>query len=171
MNFLTVPGVLDSNGAGSPGTVQSPGWDTIPRIRQAWKRPLLLKGILNPSDARRAIELGVDGIIVSNHGGRQLDGVPATLSVLPEIRAAVGSSTTVLVDGGIRRGTDVLKALTLGADAALIGRPYVWGLAVGGAGGVDALLKVFAEEIARDAALLGCQDISELDSSWGHWQP
>lgn len=159
-----VPG--EPAAAGSAGTVQSPTWDDLAHIRRTWDRPLLLKGILNPDDARRAVALGADGVIVSNHGGRQLDGVPSTLSMLSSIRAAVGKASTVLVDGGVRRGTDVLKARALGADAALIGRPYVWGLAVGGEVGVAAVLRVLMEETVRAATLLGCHDLAEVDASW-----
>lgn len=151
---------------GNAGTVQSPTWGELAQIRRMWDRPFLLKGLLNPEDARRAMELGADGVIVSNHGGRQLDGVPATLTVLPSIREAVGSAATVLVDGGIRRGTDVLKAVALGADAVLIGRPYVWGLAAGGERGVDAVIRLLMEETVRAATLLGCQDVADVDPSW-----
>lgn len=158
-------GAHDEPGAAA-GTVQSPTWDALADIRQIWDRPLLLKGILNPKDARRAIALGADGVIVSNHGGRQLDGVPAALSMLPSIRDAVGSAPTVLVDGGVRRGTDVLKAVALGADAALIGRPYVWGLAAGGEVGVDAVIRVMLEETIRAATLLGCRSVADVDESW-----
>jgi hypothetical protein len=112
------------------------GWDDLRWIRDAWRGPIVVKGVHTADDARRAVEAGAEGIVVSNHGGRQLDGVAATLRILPEVVAAVGDRTEVLFDGGIRRGTDIVKAIALGARAVLIGRAYVYGLGAGGGRGV-----------------------------------
>jgi 4-hydroxymandelate oxidase len=142
----------------------APRWDDIARLRAATRLPLLLKGIMTPEDAERAIREGVDGIIVSNHGGRVLDTLPPTISVLPGIAACVAGRVPILVDGGIRRGTDVLKALALGASAVLIGRPYVFALAVAGPAGVAHALHMLRIEFEMAMALTGCarlQDIGE----------
>jgi len=140
-------------------------WDDLRWVRDRWRGKLMVKGILEPDDARRAVELGVDGIVVSNHGGRQLDSVPATLDALPDVVAAAGGRAEVLLDGGVRRGTDVIKALALGARAVLIGRPYVYGLIVGGEDGAAAVLDVFRQEIDRDLTLMGVGDVADLDAS------
>jgi len=151
----------------SPGGRVSPfSWDDLRRIREQWKGPMALKGILTAEDAVRAIDLGVEGIIVSNHGGRQLDGAPATMTVLPEVVEAVAGRGEVLVDGGVRRGGDVLRAMALGARAVLIGRPYVYGLGVGGQAGVERVLKVFRREMSRDMVLMGCERVTDLDPTW-----
>jgi 4-hydroxymandelate oxidase len=126
-------------------------------LRQHTELPLLLKGVHHPDDARRAMEVGASGLIVSNHGGRVLDGLPATAELLPGLRAAVGPAACVLVDGGIRRGTDVLKALALGADAVLLGRPYMHALAAGGALGVARALALLRDEFIAALALCGCE--------------
>ena len=115
----------------------SPTWEDVAWVRQNFDGPVLVKGVLTAEDGRRALDLGCDGVVVSNHGGRQLDAAPATIDVLPEVVAAVGDKMEILVDSGVRRGSDVLKALALGAKAVLVGRPYVWGLAVGGQDGVS----------------------------------
>ncbi len=128
--------------------------------------PLLVKGVLRGEDAVRARECGVDGVIVSNHGGRQVDGAVAALDALEEVREALGSDVAVLMDSGIRRGADVLKALALGADAVLLGRPYVYGLAVGGQDGVEAVIRHLMAETDLTLALAGGKRASELDSSW-----
>ena len=141
-------------------------WDDFARVRAQWQGPCYVKGILDAEDAERAVSLGADGIIVSNHGGRQLDSAPATLDALPEIAERVGHRATVLVDGGIRRGTDVVKALCLGADACLIGRPALYGLAVGGESGVRHVLDILRAEIDRTLALMGCPDIADLGRDW-----
>lgn len=138
-------------------------WEIVPWLRSVTSLPIVLKGILRPDDARRAIDSGAEGIVVSNHGARQLDTVPATIDALPAIVDAVGSDALVLADGGIRRGTDVLKALALGADAVLIGRPYVWGLAVDGAAGVERVLALLRNELALAMALCGCVDLAAVD--------
>jgi isopentenyl diphosphate isomerase/L-lactate dehydrogenase-like FMN-dependent dehydrogenase len=128
-----------------------------------------VKGVLTPDDARRALAAGVDGIVISNHGGNALDGTPSTLSVLPEIVAAVGGELEVLVDSGFRRGTDVVKALAMGARAVLIGRAYVFGLAAGGEDGVGRVLHLFRDGIRRTLALLGCPSVEALDASYVDW--
>ncbi len=148
------------------------GWDaslTWPDV--AWVRaacgglPVIVKGLLCAEDAEAAIEAGVDAIVVSNHGGRQLDGSVPSAVALREVAAAVGGRVAVLVDGGIRDGTDVLRALALGADAVLVGRPYAWGLATGGEAGVRAVLEAFGDDLRRALALAGCPDLSSVDGS------
>jgi isopentenyl diphosphate isomerase/L-lactate dehydrogenase-like FMN-dependent dehydrogenase len=131
-------------------------WRDLEWLRSASSLPLVVKGVLTAEDALLAVEHGAAGVIVSNHGGRQLDGVPATLDVLPEVVEAVGERVEVLVDGGIRRGTDVLKALALGARAALAGRAILWGLAAGGEEGVVQVLTLLRDEIHSGLMLLGC---------------
>lgn len=140
----------------------APTWDDVAWLRAATKLPILLKGILSPADAEIAVSCGVDGIIVSNHGGRTLDTAPATITVLPEIAAAVGRRVPLLVDGGIRRGTDVLKALALGASAILVGRPIVYGLAANGAHGVAHVLRLLRDEFEIAMALTGCRVTGEI---------
>jgi L-lactate dehydrogenase (cytochrome) len=141
-------------------------WDDIAWFREQWQLPLVVKGVLSADDARRAVDLGADAVVVSNHGGRQLDGVPPSLAVLPEVVAAVGDRTEVLVDSGIRRGNDVVKAIALGARAAMVGRPYLYALAAAGQPGVERLLKMFASDMRRALMLMGCPDLESLDSSW-----
>lgn len=141
-------------------------WDDLAWMREAWKGPLYIKGILDADDAKRAVALGLDGVIVSNHGGRQLDFTPAPLDVLPDIVSAVGDRAEILLDGGVRRGTDVIKALALGARAVLVGRPYLYGMAVRGEEGAVHILDILKEEIDRALVLMGAQSIHELDGSW-----
>jgi len=141
-------------------------WDDLTYLRELTSLPVLVKGVLTGEDAVRALTAGVDGIIVSNHGGRQVDGAVAALDALEEVRAAVGPEATVLMDGGIRGGADVVKALALGANAVLVGRPYVYALAVGGQEGVAALIQQLAAETDVTLALLGARSVNELDSSW-----
>lgn len=152
--------------ARTAGESHSPSWEDIGWIRRNWQGPLLVKGLLTADDARRAEQAGADGVVVSNHGGRQLDGAPATVDVLPEIVDAVGGSLEVLLDSGIRRGSDVLKALALGAKAVLVGRHAVWGLAIGGQAGVAHLLEILRTDMVRTMRLMGCRSVSELDESW-----
>jgi len=142
------------------------GWADLEWLRSQWTGPMFVKGILDPVDAARAIEAGADGVVVSNHGGRQLDGVPASLDALPAISAAVGGRGQVLLDGGIRRGTDVVKAMCLGASAVCIGRPFLYGLAAAGPDGVIDVLNILRTEIARTLRLMGVRRVSELDRSW-----
>ncbi len=139
-------------------------WADIAWMRGAWKGRLVIKGILNPEDARRAAAEGMDGIIVSNHGARQLDGAAAPLRVLPEIVAAAGDMA-VMMDGGIRRGTDVLAALALGAKFVFVGRPMLFAAALAGEAGVRHALRLLREEIDRDMALLGCADLGSVTAS------
>jgi 4-hydroxymandelate oxidase len=137
-------------------------WDDIGWLRSLTSMPLVLKGILSAKDAVLAAEQGAAGIVVSNHGGRQLDGVPAGVEVLPEIVAAVGDRLEVYVDGGVRRGTDIVKALALGARAVLIGRPYIWGLAVEGEAGVRRVLEMLRLEFELAMALCGVTSVEEI---------
>jgi 4-hydroxymandelate oxidase len=141
------------------------GWETVAWLRSQTRLPLLLKGIMTAEDARLAVEHGVDGIVVSNHGGRQLDGVPASIEVLEEIVDAVAGRAEVLMDGGVRRGTDVLKALALGARAVCIGRPYLWALAAAGEAGVNDVLRILRDELTLAMALSGRATIDAIDRS------
>lgn len=140
-------------------------WDDIEWLRSFAGIPVLLKGVLHPEDAAQAVRAGVSGIIVSNHGGRNLDTAPATAEVLPEISDAVAGRIPVLMDGGIRRGTDVLKALALGATATLIGRSYLYGLAAGGAEGVGRVIEILRTELEMAMALTGRTTIAQIDRS------
>lgn len=140
-------------------------WDDVDWLRQESGLPVLLKGLLTAEDAQLAVEHGAAGIVVSNHGGRQLDGVLAGIDALPEVVEAVAGRVPVLVDGGVRRGTDVVKALALGAAAILVGRPYVWGLAVGGEAGVRRVIELLREEITTTLALVGCPRLADLGPS------
>ena len=141
----------------------SMSWKDVAELRKIWTRPLILKGILHPEEARLAIEHGVDALIVSNHGGRQLDGAAASLDALPGIIDAVAGRVPVLVDGGIRRGGDVVKALALGAKACLVARPQLWGLAVAGEAGVAHMLAIFRQEIDRVMGLCGVGAIADIN--------
>jgi L-lactate dehydrogenase (cytochrome)/(S)-mandelate dehydrogenase len=141
------------------------GWSDVERLRRQWRGPLVLKGLLHPGEAREAINRGADGIIVSNHGGRQLDGAVASIRALPGIVEAVGGRAPVLIDGGFRRGVDVIKALALGASAILIGRPHLWGVACAGEDGVFWVLELFRREIDRALALGGWDGVAKLDRS------
>lgn len=137
-------------------------WDAIAELRNQTSLPILIKGILHPDDAKLAIEKGIDGIIVSNHGGRQLDGVIASIDALPEIVEAVDGKIPVLFDSGIRRGSDAVKALALGATAVCIGRPFVWGLAAGGQAGVERVLESFLAETKVSISLSGVSHVNDL---------
>lgn len=141
-------------------------WEDLRWIRKAWSGPIVVKGIHIGDDARRAVGEGADAIVVSNHGGRQLDGVRSTIETLPEIVAAVGSRTEVLLDGGIRRGSDVVKALCLGARAVLIGRAYAYGLGAAGGAGVTRAIEILRADLVRTMKLLGCGSVAQLDRSW-----
>lgn len=142
-----------------------PGWADLAWLREGCDLPILLKGILNPYDARRAVTMGMDGIIVSNHGGRILDTVPAAIDALPHVVAAVAGAVPVLMDGGIRRGTDILKALALGAHAILVGRPCLHGLAAAGAPGVAHVLHLLRAELEVAMALTGRATLAQVDRS------
>jgi lactate 2-monooxygenase len=137
-------------------------WEDLPFLREHWKGPIVLKGILSAADAARAADAGIEGIVVSNHGGRQVDGAIAALDALPEVARAVGSRLTVLFDSGIRGGADMLKALALGARAVLIGRPYVYGLGLGGEAGVRHVLRVLRNDFELTMRLAGLASLSDL---------
>ncbi|MDN0076940.1 alpha-hydroxy acid oxidase [Crenobacter sp. SG2303] len=138
-------------------------WPDIARIRERWRGNLVIKGILHADDARRAVSIGADGIIISNHGGRQLDGAVDPLHVLPQICDAVGDKTVVMMDSGIRRGGDVLKALALGAQFVFVGRPFMYAAAVGGEPGVRHAISLLRDEVDRNMAMLGVPTIGEID--------
>ncbi|HUY71589.1 MAG TPA: alpha-hydroxy acid oxidase [Gaiellaceae bacterium] len=140
----------------------SANWADLRWLRELWKGTLVVKGVLDAHAAARLVDEGVDGVVVSNHGGRQLDGALPSLVALPEVVEAVGGRVPVLIDGGVRRGTDVVKAVALGASACLIGRPYLWGLAVGGRAGASRVLELFAGEVDRTLALLGVPDLASV---------
>jgi isopentenyl diphosphate isomerase/L-lactate dehydrogenase-like FMN-dependent dehydrogenase len=140
-------------------------WESVAWLRSQTSLPIILKGIVTPEDALIAIEYGVNGIIVSNHGGRQLDGTIAAIDALPPICRAVAGRCEIYVDGGIRRGTDILKALALGARAVLIGRPAIWGLTVDGSNGVENVLEILRNELALAMALAGCSNLEMIDRS------
>ena len=137
-------------------------WDDAEWLIREWAGPVALKGVLHPDDVRRAATIGARAVILSNHGGRQLDTIPAAIDCVSPARDAVGDALELIVEGGIRRGTDVLKALALGANAAAIGRPYLSGLAAAGMAGVTGVLSMFRQEIERDLALLGCRSVAEV---------
>ena len=141
-------------------------WSDLAWIRDAWGGPIVVKGVLTAEDARRAVDAGAAAVVVSNHGGRQLDGVAPTLRALPEVVAAVGDRVEVLFDGGIRRGSDVVKALALGARAVLIGRAYAYGLGAGGAAGVQRALEILRADLVRTLSLLGCPSVAALDRTY-----
>jgi len=143
----------------------SMSWTDVADLRKLWTKPLILKGILHPDEAKMAVEHGVDALIVSNHGGRQLDGAASSLDALPAILDAVGGRVPVLIDGGIRRGADVVKALALGAKACLIGRPQLWGVAVAGEAGVARVIEIYRQEIDRAMGLCGVTSLDQIDKS------
>jgi len=141
-------------------------WDDFSWMRDHWEGPLFIKGVLDADDAAKAVDLGATGVVVSNHGGRQLEGDVAALDALPAIAKRVGDRAEVLLDGGIRRGSDVVKALCLGADAVCVGRPYVYGMAAAGPAGAEHIIQIFREEIKRTMTLMGVGSLKELDESW-----
>lgn len=138
-------------------------WDDVAWMRERWNGRLVVKGILDPEDARRAVDAGVDGIVVSNHGGRQLDSVPSTVRALPDVVDAVGDQVEVLADGGIRTGLDVIKMMALGAKAVLVGRAWAWAVAARGEGGVRHMLDVIRADIDVALALTGHTSITDVD--------
>jgi isopentenyl diphosphate isomerase/L-lactate dehydrogenase-like FMN-dependent dehydrogenase len=165
---VVIPGkgpmpLVDINAALAEST---PTWADLRWIREIWKGPIVIKGVLTADDARRAVDEGVAAISVSNHGGRQLDGVPASLRALPEVVEAVKGRIEVLMDGGIRRGTDIVKALCMGARAVLCGRAYAYGLAAAGEAGVDRAIEILRTDLERTLRLLGCASVGELDRSY-----
>ncbi len=146
-------------------------WNDLRWIRESWTGPIVVKGVLTAEDARIAVDHGVAAVVVSNHGGRQLDGVAASLTALPEVVAAVGNQVEVLMDGGVRRGSDIVKAICLGARAVLIGRAYAYGMAAAGEAGVDRALEILRADVERTLRLLGCPSIAELNSSYIDYLP
>ena len=178
VKLTALPNLKNLKGVGTEGVVRTGSLDIFSRVLDAalswkdveWLRsfakiPLLVKGVLNPDDADRAVQAGVAGIMVSNHGGRNLDTVPATIDALPQVADRVAGRVPVLVDGGIRRGTDVLKALALGANAVLIGRPYLYGLGAAGAAGVTQVVNILQREFVMAMALTGRTTIASIDRS------
>jgi isopentenyl diphosphate isomerase/L-lactate dehydrogenase-like FMN-dependent dehydrogenase len=148
-------------------------WDDMRWIHDLWRGPVVIKGVLTGEDAGRALDAGAAGIVVSNHGGRQLDCVSASLRALPEVVSAVSGRAEIMMDGGIRRGSDIVKALCLGARAVLIGRAYAYGLAAAGEVGVRRALEILRADLERTLKLLGCPSVAQLDKSYVHvswWQ-
>ena len=143
-------------------------WKDIEALRDRWKGKLIIKGILSPEDAKKAQAIGVDGIVISNHGGRQLDGAMSTIAALPDIRAAVGPDFTLMLDGGVRRGSDIVKALGMGADGVMLGRAYTYGLAARGQAGVDRAIETLRREISITLALMGVSSIADLKERGSH---
>ena len=165
---VVIPGqgpmpLLDVNAALASAAVT---WQDLQWIRNLWPGPIVIKGVLTGDDARRAVDAGAAAVVVSNHGGRQLDGVPASLRVLPEVVSAVNGEAEVLMDGGIRRGADIAKALCLGARAVLCGRAYAYGLAAAGQAGVARALEILRTDLQRTLKLLGCSSVAALDRSY-----
>jgi isopentenyl diphosphate isomerase/L-lactate dehydrogenase-like FMN-dependent dehydrogenase len=140
-------------------------WDFFAWLREITTLPLIIKGVLRPDDARKAVSLGLEGIVVSNHGGRRLDGLPAAIEMLPEVVEAVGGRAEIYMDGGVRRGTDVLIALALGARAVLIGRPYAWALGAAGESGVSKVIELFREELLNAMTACGCPTVADIRPS------
>jgi L-lactate dehydrogenase (cytochrome) len=133
----------------------------VARYRDRWKRPLVVKGIMHPGDAERAVSLGVDGVVVSNHGGRQIEALPAPIDVLPAVAAAVGSKTTVLMDSGIRSGIDTLRAIALGAEAVLVGKAFLWGLGALGPEGPEHVINLMTDELRSAFGQIGARSAAE----------
>jgi isopentenyl diphosphate isomerase/L-lactate dehydrogenase-like FMN-dependent dehydrogenase len=146
-------------------------WEDLRWMRDAWKGPVVVKGVHTGDDARRAMDVGADAVVVSNHGGRQLDGVPASLRALPEVLEAVNGRIEVLMDGGIRRGGDIVKAICLGARAVLVGRAYAWALGAAGGPGVARAIDILRTDLVRTMRLLGCPSIRDLDRSYIEVRP
>lgn len=165
-NILLKDGPMPYADVGAALEQSMVSWGDFKWIREAWQGPIVVKGVHTADDARQAIDNGASAVVVSNHGGRQLDGVAPTLRVLPEVVEAVGDRIEVLLDGGIRRGSDVVKALCLGARAVLIGRAYAYGLGAAGNGGVTRAIDILRADIIRTMKLLGCASVRDLDRSF-----
>jgi L-lactate dehydrogenase (cytochrome) len=159
-------GGMDPKHIATTHALTQPTWVDVEWVRRLWPGAMLVKGVTTAADARRAVDLGADGVVVSNHGGRQLDGLPASIWSLREVVDELGAGAEVLLDSGIRRGSDIAKALAVGARAVLIGRPYVFGLAVDGAAGVAHVIEILSAELRRTLRLLGCAAVADLDRSW-----
>ena len=172
-NIVLADGPMGYADVGAALESSATSWEDFKWIRDAWGGPIIAKGVHTADDARRAVDEGAAGIVVSNHGARQLDGVAPTIRVLPEVVHAVKGRTEILLDGGIRRGSDVVKALCLGARAVLIGRAYAYGLGAGGRTGVTRAIDILRTDVIRTMKLLGCGAIKELDGSYvdvpSHW--
>ena len=165
-NILLPEGPMPYADIGAQLAAAAVSWSDIAWIAEAWDGPIVVKGVHTADDARKAVDAGASAVVVSNHGGRQLDGVAATLHVLPEVLDAVGDRVEVLLDGGVRRGADVAKAVALGAKVVLVGRAYAYGLAAAGREGVAKALEVLRTELERTLKLLGCPSVAELDASY-----
>jgi isopentenyl diphosphate isomerase/L-lactate dehydrogenase-like FMN-dependent dehydrogenase len=173
-NFVGIPGAVgnDAISLASYTTKQfdpSVTWDDLDWFRSLWNGPMALKGVQSAEDARRAVDHGVEAIIVSNHGGRQLDGAPAAVDLLPEVVEAVDGRAEIILEGGVRRGSDIVKALALGARAVSIGRPYLYGVAAGGQAGVERAIDILTAEMDRCMALIGRPRVADLDRSALRW--
>jgi L-lactate dehydrogenase (cytochrome) len=165
-NIILPSGPMPYADVGAALEQSAVSWKDLQWIRESWAGRIVVKGVHTADDARRAIDAGADAIVVSNHGGRQLDGVAATIRILPEVVAAVGDRTEVLLDGGIRRGSDVVKAICLGARAVLIGRAYAYGLGASGSAGVTSAINILSSDVVRTMRLLGAPSIAALDSTF-----
>jgi L-lactate dehydrogenase (cytochrome) len=165
-NVMLPDGPMKYADVGAALEAAAVSWADLRWIRDAWDGPIVVKGIHTADDARRALDEGANAVVVSNHGGRQLDGVAPTLKILPEVVAAVGERTEVLFDGGIRRGSDIVKALALGARAVLLGRGYAYGLAAGGEAGAMRAADIFRADLIRVMKLLGCASLRELSPAY-----
>ena len=165
-NIVLADGPMGYADVGAALEASMTSWDDFKWIREAWDGPIVAKGVHTADDARKAVGEGAAAIVVSNHGARQLDGVAPTIRVLPEVVKAVGGQTEILIDGGIRRGSDIVKALCMGAGAVLIGRAYAYGLGAGGQDGVTRAIDILRTDVTRTMKLLGCGAIKDLDGSF-----
>ena len=170
---LVPPGMTSARGASAPlGRQHNPAlnWEDVAWLRDIWPRTLIIKGVNSVADAKLAAQYGADGVVLSNHGGRQLDGAISPMEVLPEVVAALKGRLTIMLDGGFRRGSDIVKALLLGADAVLIGRAGLYGLGAGGGPGAARAIDILANEVDRVVGLLGCDRIAGLDPGCVRWR-
>jgi L-lactate dehydrogenase (cytochrome) len=165
-NIVLPSGPMPYADVGAALEASAVSWKDLQWIREAWAGKVVVKGVHTADDARQALDAGADAIVVSNHGGRQLDGVAATIRVLPEVVAAVGDRTEVLLDGGIRRGSDIVKAICLGARAVLIGRAYAYGLGAAGGAGVTRAIEILSSDVVRTMRLLGAPSVSSVNSTF-----
>ena len=163
MDATRGPPVLSKNLVRNIGNRDQLAWKHVELIRRRWKGKLVVKGLIAPQDARIARECGVDGVMVSNHGGRQLDGASSSISALPKVVDAVGDQIEVMFDGGIRSGQDVVRALAHGARACMVGRSYIYGLGAGGEAGVARAIEILAKELDVTMALCGVRNVSDID--------